>query len=86
LLLLTLEPHSISSEASRIFVKMKQDYVQMYQKGLLNNFNVQTKNSSKPNDVKQFTMLNILSRRSKFPDKIKNLTCSQRIKFLKFLY
>jgi len=41
--------------------------------GPLNNFNVQTKDNLKSNAFKQFTMLNVLSRRSKLQDKLKNL-------------
>jgi len=37
-LLITREPHFIiSSEASHVFVKTNQNYVQMWQKGILNN-------------------------------------------------
>ena len=47
----------------------------MRPRGPLNKFNVQTKNNLKSNDFKQFTRWNRLSRRRKFPDKMKILTC-----------
>jgi len=77
----TLEPCLISSEASNMFLKIKQKLCANVPKGPLNNFNVQTKNSVKSNHFKQFTMWNGISRRSKFPDKTKNLSCLQQIKF-----
>ena len=40
-----------------------------------------SKNNVEWNDFKQFAMWNGLSRRNKFPDKMKNSTCFQKIKF-----
>jgi len=65
-----------------MLVKIKQNYVQMCQKGPLNNFNVQTKHIFNSNDFKQFTVWNVFSRRRKLPHEMKKLTCFQRIKFL----
>jgi len=56
--------------------------VQICQTETLNEFKVSPKNNLKSNDFKQFTMQNGLSGRSKFPDKMKNLSCFQRIKSL----
>jgi len=57
-------------------------YVQMSQNRPRNKFNVHTKDNSKSNYFKRFTIWNGLSRRSWFPDKKKNWTCFQRTNFL----
>jgi len=49
-------------EASHIFVKIKQNWVDLCQKGHLKIFDVQTKNNLKSNDIKQFTRGNGLRR------------------------
>jgi len=59
----------MSSEASHACQNKAKNMCQVT-KGPLNNCSVQTKNNLKPNDFKQFTTWNELSRRSKFPDKI----------------
>jgi len=53
---LTLEPYLLSSEASRMSVKIKQKLCAKCQIGILNNFNVYTKNNLKSNDLQQLPM------------------------------
>jgi len=62
--------------------QIKQNYVQMYQNGPLNNFNVLKKNDLKTNNFKRFTVWTGLSPRIKFPHKMKIKNCFPRIKFL----
>jgi len=76
-----LEPHLISFQAGHMFIKIKQKLCVNVSK-VAPHFNVLTQNNLKSNGFKQFTMWNGLSRRSKFPGKMNNFTCFQRMKFL----
>jgi len=64
-------------------LKQSKNYAQMCQSV---NYKVQTKNTLKSNDFKQLTVWNFFSHESKYQNKMKNLICFQRIKFLYILY
>ena len=89
----TLESRLAISEASHAYFSNKatvmckcisqwsKSYRQMCQRAP-QQLHCVDKNHSKSDEFRQITMRNILPRGSKFPDKMKNLTCFPRIKFL----
>jgi len=70
-LFITQQPHLISPEASHMLFKRKQKLCANVPKGPLNKLYVYTKNEWKYKNFKQCTMWNRISRRSKFPEKVK---------------
>jgi len=87
-LLITLEPHLISSETSHVFVKMKQNYVQMFQIRPFNKCNMLTKNNLKRSQMTSNNSQREMDfpLKSKLSDEMKNLTCFRRIKCLCSIY